>query len=60
MSRSVCLQVPDQLFRGEMVVLGEDMMHQVALLTRKALGPGPAGEIFPELVFRRLRHLNGG
>ena len=52
------LQVSNQLFRREMVVLGEDELNQVALLPRESLRPGPAAEILAEFIFRRLRDVN--
>ena len=49
------LQVPDQLFGREMMVLGENVMNKVPLLAGEPLRAGPAAEILPEFVFRRLR-----
>ena len=52
------LQVANQLFRRKVMVLGEYMMNEVPLLAREPLRPGPAAEVFPEFVFRRLRDVN--
>ena len=50
------LHVVDQLLGIKVIVLGKDEPHHVALLPRKALRPGPAGQVFAKFVLGRLRH----
>jgi hypothetical protein len=42
----------DELIRIEMIVLAENVAHHVPLLLGVALGLGPSGQIFAELIFR--------
>src|SRR5262249_29884005 len=53
------LDIADQLVGIEMLVLGEDVLDQFALLLREALGRGARGEVLAELALGGLRDWNG-
>ena len=54
------LEILDKLFGREMMMLRENMLHEIALLPGEPLWARSTGEVLAELVFRSLRHLNGG